>query len=295
MNRREYPSQITLALLQTTPGANQRENLQHAVELIEQAAANGANIVCLPELFTIRYPCQSEDHRNFALAEAVPGPTTKRLCEVAGRHQVVIIGSVFERRDAGLYHNTAVVIDADGRLLGIYRKMHIPDDPFYYEKFYFAPGDLGFRVFPTQFGRVGVCVCWDQWFPEAARLLALRGAELIVYPTAIGWLANEKEQFGSTQYSGWETVIRSHAITNGLFVAAVNRAGVEGNIEFWGGSFVCDPTGNVLARADHRGEQVVSAACNYEQIDAVRTHWPFLRDRRIDAYEGLLERYLDPQ
>ncbi len=294
MNHHQLSAEVVLALVQTTPGQGLPENVQHATELIGEAAAGGAQIVCLPELFAMPYPCQSEDHRSFALAEPVPGPTTDLLAETARRYGVVIVGSVFERRDAGLYHNTAVVIDADGRLAGMYRKMHIPDDPFYYEKFYFTPGDLGFPVFSTRFGKLGVGVCWDQWFPEAARLLTLAGAQLVLYPTAIGWLAEEKQQFGPSQCAAWETVIRSHAIANGLFVAAVNRAGVEGNLEFWGDSLVCDPTGNVLARAGQQTEEVVLATCNFEQIDVVRTHWPFLRDRRIDAYDGLLKRYLDP-
>lgn len=293
MSRQEQPARAVLALVQMTPGNSPQENLQRAAKLTGEAAAGGAQIVCLPELFAMHYPCQSEDHRNFALAEPVPGPTTDLLAETARRCGVVVVGSVFERRDAGLYHNTAVVIDADGRLAGVYRKMHIPDDPFYYEKFYFAPGDLGFRAFSTRFGRLGVCVCWDQWFPEAARLTALAGAQVVLYPTAIGWLHDEKQQFGASQYEAWETVIRSHAIVNGLFVAAVNRVGTEGSIEFWGGSLASDPNGNVLARAGHQGEELLLVTCNYEQIDAVRTHWPFLRDRRIDAYGGLLKRYLD--
>jgi N-carbamoylputrescine amidase len=260
---------------------------------IGEAAAAGAHVVCLPELFATRYPCQSEDHRQFDQAEPIPGPTSEALAQAAGEHGVVIVGSVFERRDAGVYHNTAVVFDADGRLSGRYRKMHVPDDPLYYEKFYFAPGDLGFQSFATRFGRVGVCVCWDQWFPEAARLTALTGAQIIFYPTAIGWIAEEKEQFGASQHSAWETMMRSHAIANGLFVAAVNRTGVEDRLEFWGASFACDPNGKLLARAGHDTEETLLVECDLSQIDAVRTHWPFLRDRRIDAYEGLLKRYLD--
>jgi N-carbamoylputrescine amidase len=282
-----------VALVQTRCAESKRSNVERALARIGEAAAEGAHVVCLPELFATRYPCQSEDHRQFDQAEPIPGPTSEALAQAAREHGVVIVGSVFERRDAGVYHNTAVVFDADGRLAGRYRKMHVPDDPLYYEKFYFAPGDLGFRSFATRFGRVGVCVCWDQWFPEAARLTALAGAQIIFYPTAIGWIAEEKEQFGASQHAAWETMMRSHAIANGLFVAAVNRTGVEDQLEFWGASFACDPNGNLLARAGHDTEETLLVECDLSQIDAVRTHWPFLRDRRIDAYEGLLKRYLD--
>jgi N-carbamoylputrescine amidase len=267
--------------------------VERALAGIAEAAAAGANIVCLPELFAGLYPCQAEDHRQFDQAEPIPGPTSDALAGAARRHGVVIVGSLFERRAEGLYHNTAVVLDADGSLAGMYRKMHIPDDPFYYEKFYFTPGDLGFCSFPTRFGRIGVCVCWDQWFPEAARLVALTGAQIILYPTAIGWLPDEKQQVGTAQHSAWETMMRSHAIANGVFVGAVNRTGVEGQLEFWGASFACDPSGNVLGRAAHDTEETLLVDCNLDQIDAVRTHWPFLRDRRIDAYDGLQKRFLD--
>ena len=287
------PAKVTLALVQTRCVESKQANVEKAVSRIAEAAAAGANVVCLPELFSGLYPCQAEDHRKFDQAEPIPGPTSDSLAQAAGEHGVVVVGSLFERRDAGLYHNTAVVFDADGRLAGSYRKMHIPDDPLYYEKFYFTPGDLGFRTLSTRFVRVGVCVCWDQWFPEAARLTALSGAQVIFYPTAIGWIPGEKEPFGASQHSAWETMMRSHAIANGLFVAAVNRTGVEGQLEFWGASFACDPNGNVLARASHHAEETLLVECNLDQIDAVRTHWPFLRDRRIDAYGGLLKRYLD--
>ncbi|HQU43959.1 MAG TPA: carbon-nitrogen hydrolase, partial [Pirellulales bacterium] len=226
-------------------------------------------------------------------AEPIPGPTSEALAAAAREHGVVVIGSLFERRAAGLYHNTAVVFDADGRQVGRYRKMHIPDDPLYYEKFYFTPGDLGFKSYDTRYGRAGVCVCWDQWYPEAARLTALTGAQILFYPTAIGWHESEKEEFGESQHSAWETMMRSHAIANGVFVAAVNRTGREGQIEFWGASFVADPNGNVLARAAHGVEATLVVECNLDQIDVVRTHWPFLRDRRIDAYGDLVKRYLD--
>jgi len=289
----EPPAKVTLALVQSRCVESRGANVEKAVARIGEAARAGASFVCLPELFSGLYPCQSEDHRQFDQAESIPGPTTDLLARAAREHGAVVIGSLFERRDAGVYHNTAVVIDADGRLAGRYRKMHVPDDPLYYEKFYFTPGDLGFASFATRFGRVGVGICWDQWFPEAARLMALAGARVIFYPTAIGWTADEKEPFGAAQHSAWETMMRSHAIANGLFVAAVNRSGVEGQLEFWGASFACDPNGNVLARAGHETEEMLLIECNLDQIDAVRTHWPFLRDRRIDAYEGLLKRYLD--
>ncbi len=255
--------------------------------------ARGAQVICLQELFAGLYFCQSEDHRQFDLAEPIPGPTSEALAAAAKKHGVVIVGSLFERRAAGLYHNTAVVFDADGSTAGVYRKMHIPDDPNYYEKFYFTPGDLGFRSFATQHGAVGPCVCWDQWYPEAARLTALAGAEMIFYPTAIGWLHDEKVPYGASQHSAWETMMRSHAIANGVFVAAVNRVGREGGIEFWGGSFVADPNGNLLAKASHDREETLIVECELDKIDVVRTHWPFLRDRRIDAYEDLTKRFRD--
>jgi N-carbamoylputrescine amidase len=288
-----HPSKVTIGLVQPKCSTSKEENVGRALERIAEAAAAGANVVCLPELFAGHYPCQSEDHRKFAEAEPIPGPTSQILAEAARRHGVVLIGSLFERRGPGLYHNTAVVWDADGRQAGLYRKMHIPDDPCYYEKFYFTPGDLGFPSFPTRYGRVGVCVCWDQWFPEAARLVALSGAEMIFYPTAIGWLGHEKAQFGAGQHAAWETVMRGHAIANGLFVAAVNRTGVEGQLEFWGASFVAGPSGNLLARASHDREELLLAECDLDEIDFVRTHWPFLRDRRIDAYGDLQKRYLE--
>jgi N-carbamoylputrescine amidase len=289
----QSPTQVALALVQMRHVASKQSNVDKALARIAEAAAAGANVVCLSELFHGLYPCQSEDHRQFAEAEPIPGPTSQALASAAREHGVVVITSLFERRDAGLYHNTAVIFDADGRLAGKYRKMHIPDDPRYYEKFYFTPGDLGFPSFSTRFGRLGVCVCWDQWFPEAARLTALAGAQVIFYPTAIGWLPEEKAQFGASQHSAWETMMRSHAIANGVFVAAVNRTGAEGGLEFWGASFASDPSGNVLARASHDAEETLLVKCNLDQIDAVRTHWPFLRDRRIDAYGDLLKRYRD--
>ena len=292
-NSPDNSDRVTVALVQMSCVESKRANVEKALARIAEAAAAGANVVCLQELFAGLYPCQSEDHRRFDEAEPIPGETSEQLSAAARKHGVAIIGSLFERRAPGIYHNTAVVFDADGRLAGMYRKMHIPDDPLYYEKFYFTPGDLGFRSFPTQFGPIGACVCWDQWYPEAARLTALAGAKVIFYPTAIGWLAVEKEEFGASQHSAWETMMRSHAIANGVFVAAPNRVGVEDGIEFWGASFVCDPNGNVLARASHDAEETLIVECDLGRLDAVRTHWPFLRDRRIDAYGDLTRRYLD--
>jgi len=284
---------VNLALVQMRCSTAKNENLEKALNRIAQAAEAGANIVCLSELFAGQYPCQSEDHCHFDQAEPIPGPTSQALEEAARKHGIVVVGSLFERRAPGLYHNTAVVFDTDGSTAGVYRKMHIPDDPLYYEKFYFTPGDQGFPSFPTRFGRIAVGVCWDQWFPEAARLFALSGAQILVYPTAIGWLPDEKEQFGVSQHDAWRTMMRSHAIANGLFVAAINRTGAEGQLDFWGASFVADPNGNLLAEAEHDAEETLIVECNLDQIDVVRTHWPFLRDRRIDAYEGLSRRFLD--
>jgi len=281
-----------VAVIQSRGELNKEANVAKAVARIAEAAEKGANVVCLQELFAGCYPCQSEDHARFADAEPIPGPTSQRLAAAAAQHGVVVIGSLFEKRAAGLYHNTAVVYDADGTTLGMYRKMHIPDDPLFYEKFYFTPGDLGFRSFDTQHGRIGVCVCWDQWFPEAARLTALAGAEILFYPTAIGWLPEEKETYGSSQSSAWETMMRSHAIANCVYVAAPIPVGREEALEFWGGSFICDPYGNILSRASRDEEQVLVETCDLELVDAARTHWPFLRDRRIDAYGDLAKRYL---
>jgi N-carbamoylputrescine amidase len=284
---------VTVALVQMACGESKEANVAKALSQIAEASRSGAGVVCLQELFATQYPCQSEDHRRFDLAEPVPGETSEALAATAKKHKIVVVGSLFERRAPGVYHNTAVVFDADGSTAGMYRKMHIPDDPLYYEKFYFTPGDLGFAAFSTRAQRLGVCVCWDQWFPEAARLTALAGAQIIFYPTAIGWLAGEKDEYGPSQHAAWETMMRSHAIANGVFVAAPNRVGREGELEFWGASFVCDPYGNVLARGSHDSEEVVLAQCDLSRIDVARTHWPFLRDRRIDAYGGLLKRLLD--
>jgi N-carbamoylputrescine amidase len=287
------PNVTTVGLVQMRCSADPAANLATAVARVDEAAQRGAQIVCLQELFRSPYFCQREDTATFDLAEPIPGPSTNALGRVAAARQVVVVASLFEKRAEGVFHNTAVLIDADGALLGRYRKMHIPDDPLYYEKYYFTPGDVGFRSFETKAGPVGALVCWDQWFPEAARLTALGGAEIIFYPTAIGWHPSEKAQHGEAQYAAWETIQRSHAIANGVFVVAVNRVGLEGNLEFWGGSFVCDPFGRVLARASQDREEVLVVECDRRLIGETRRNWPFLRDRRIDAYEGLLKRYLD--
>lgn len=291
--KREAAESVSVALVQMACERAREPNVEKSLTRIAEAAERGAQIVCLQELFTSWYPCQSENHDHFALAEPIPGPTSERLQQAAARHGVVVVGSLFERRAAGLYHNTAVVFDADGRRLGIYRKMHIPDDPLYYEKFYFTPGDLGFRTFQTRFGCLGVAVCWDQWFPEAARLMALQGAEILFYPTAIGHLPDEKDSLGASQRSAWETSMRGHAIANGVFVTAVNRVGCEGELEFWGSSFVADPYGNVLQRGACDQEELLLVRCDLSLVDTARTHWPFLRDRRIDAYQDLLRRFVD--
>jgi len=277
-------------------GVETGANLELALGRVDEAAGEGAQIVCLPELFRSRYFCQVEDARQFDLAEPIPGPTSDALRAAARRLGIVLVASIFERRAAGVFHNTAVVIDADGHLVGMYRKMHIPDDPLYYEKFYFTPGDLGFRTFPTRYANVGVLICWDQWFPEAARLTAMAGAEIVFYPTAIGWHPREKAEFGTAQHSAWETMQRAHAIANGVFVAVPNRVGFEpgpgDGLEFWGASFVSDPFGRVLSRASHEREELVIVACDLGLIDSVRRNWPFFRDRRIDAYGDLTKRFL---
>jgi len=286
-----------LGLVQMSSGTNATENLDKAASLVKDAAKRGAQIICLQELFRTQYFCQREDAALFDLAESIPGPTTDVFSRIAKDSGVVIVASVFERRSAGLYHNTAVVLDADGSTAGIYRKMHIPDDPLYYEKYYFTPGDLGFRAFATRFGKVGTLVCWDQWYPEAARLTALQGADVLVYPTAIGWHPSEKDEFGAAQHAAWETIQRSHAIANGIFVAAVNRTGHEGppggGLDFWGGSFVADPSGTLLAKAPFDREETLIVECDPRKTETTRRNWPFLRDRRIDAYDGLTKRWLE--
>lgn len=282
-----------VGLVQMRSGPDPELNLEKAQQGIHAAAQKGAQIVCLQELFRSPYFPQSENPDEFRLAEPIPGPTTRLLCEAARKEELVIIASLFEKETEGIYHNTAAVIDADGTLLGKYRKMHIPDDPGYYEKFYFTPGDLGFRSFSTRYGKVGVLVCWDQWFPEAARLTALSGADFLFYPTAIGWFDEEPEEAREVQRSAWETIQRSHGIANGVFVASVNRVGKEGKIKFWGSSFVSDPFGKILAKAGSDQEEVLVAECDLVKIERTRQNWPFLRDRRVDAYFGLTSRYLD--
>jgi N-carbamoylputrescine amidase len=288
--------------MSATPDPDQ--NLQRAIEHVRQAAGRSAQIVCLPELFQTQYFCQREDADLFDLAEPIPGPTTAKLSELAKQLRIVLIASLFEKRAAGVYHNTAVVFDADGSLRGLYRKMHIPDDPLYYEKYYFTPGDLGFRAFDTQVGRVGTLVCWDQWYPEGARLTALQGAHVLFYPTAIGWHPAEKAEFGEAQHDAWRTIQRAHAIANGVYVAVVNRVGQEtgdvrgkaasgAGLEFWGGSFLCDPFGRVLAEASHDREETLLGDVDLRVIEDIRRNWPFLRDRRIDSYAPITSRMID--
>ncbi len=286
-----YGNLLRVGLVQMRCTANPADNLERACAAVDDAAARGASIVCLPELFRSLYFCQVEDSRCFDLAEPIPGPTSERLAALAAKHRIVIVGSIFERRAEGVYHNTAVILDADGRLAGRYRKMHIPDDPRYYEKFYFTPGDLDFPSHQTSAGRIGALVCWDQWFPEAARLVALAGAQIIFYPTAIGWELNEVEAVRRRQYDAWQTVQRGHAIANGLFVAAVNRVSIEDGLQFWGGSFIADPFGEVIATAAHDREETMVVECDLARIEETRRNWPFLRDRRIDAYQDLIRRF----
>jgi N-carbamoylputrescine amidase len=291
-------SRITLGLLQTAASSDPETNLRRTLRLAERAARQGARIICTQELFRSPYFCQSEDYAHFELAEPIPGPSTKAFQKLARRQAVVVIASLFEKRAPGIYHNTAVVIDADGSILGLYRKMHIPDDPLYYEKFYFTPGDLGFRAWTTRYARIGVLICWDQWYPEAARLTALRGAEILFYPTAIGWHPQEKAAQGESQHAAWETIQRAHAVANGCYVAAVNRVGLErpcggDGLEFWGQSFVAGTSGQILAKAGATEEEVLTVATDRAQVDATRKHWPFFRDRRIDAYGDLTRRWLD--
>ena len=317
---------VRVALIQMACAPSIEENLDHAVDLVRQAARAGAELVCLPELFGAQYFCQREDHRLFALAEPIPGPSTARLAAIVREEKITLIASLFERRAPGLYHNTVAVLDHESaepdHIAGIYRKMHIPDDPLFYEKFYFAPGDLGFRAIPTSRGTVGALVCWDQWFPEAARLTALEGAQSIFIPTAIGWHPSEKSEFGAAQYSAWKAIQRAHAIANGVFVCAVNRVGHEhgdvvlsnpdgtttevpgpgehssdggcnSGIDFWGGSFIADPFGRILAQASHNQEEIVTAELDPALVETTRQHWPFLRDRRIDAYANITRRIVD--
>lgn len=306
-------STVKLSLVQMRWRENLSATLAAATRLIEQAAESidpsspaSGHVICLQELFATCYPCQAEDHRMFDLAESVPGRTTDAMAELARRLEVVIVCPLFERRAAGVYHNSVVVLDADGSIAGMYRKMHIPDDPLFYEKFYFTPGDIarpevevtpdrpnGFNVITTRYAKLGVGICWDQWYPEAARLFSLAGADILLYPTAIGWIDEEKDEFGAGQLDAWMTSMRAHAIANGIFLGAPNRVGVEGPVEFWGNSFIVSPRGEILARGDDHGDQVITADCPLVEMDVVRTHWPFLRDRRVDAYGDLTRRYID--
>ncbi len=288
---------VTLGLLQHACGADPKANLKKTLALTEQAARKGAKIICTQELFRSQYFCQCEDHGYFDLAEPIPGPSTVAFQKLAKKHQVVIVASLFEKRASGLYHNTAVIIDADGSLLGIYRKMHIPDDPLFYEKFYFTPGDTGFKAWDTRYGKIGVLICWDQWYPEGARLTALQGAEILFYPTAIGWHPKEKAEYGVNQHGAWETIQRSHAVANGCYVAAVNRIGLEqpiggDGLEFWGQSFVAGTSGQILAKASVDQEEILLVPVDLTKVDVTRTHWPFFRDRRIDAYGDITKRFI---
>jgi N-carbamoylputrescine amidase len=289
-------AKFRVGLAQMSCSTDPAENLAKAERKVREAAQMGAEVICLQELFRSQYFCREENAELFELAEPIPGPSTQRLGSLAKELQVVVIASLFERRAAGLYHNTAAVLEADGSLGGLYRKMHIPDDPLYYEKFYFTPGDLGFPNFNTRYGRIGVLVCWDQWYPEGARLSSLGGANILFYPTAIGWHPSEKAEFGAAQLDAWRTIQRSHAIANGVFVAAVNRVGFEGppdhGLEFWGSSFVADPFGQVIAQASQTEEEILVAECDPRRMDEVRRNWPFLRDRRIDAYSPILQRWI---
>ncbi len=294
--RARRDSKFKVGLVQMSCSTDSGKNLEKAIDGIRDAAGKGAEIICLQELFRSQYFCREENAELFDLAETIPGPSTEELSAVAKELQVSIVASLFEKRAQGLYHNTAAILDADGELVGVYRKMHIPDDPLYYEKFYFTPGDLGFQNFETRYSRIGVLVCWDQWYPEGARITSLQGANVLFYPTAIGWHPAEKAQYGEAQLDAWRTVQRAHAISNGVFVAAVNRTGYEGSVEsgleFWGNSFVADPFGRVMAQASTEKEEVLVVECDPKQMDEVRRNWPFLRDRRIDAYGPITSRWL---
>lgn len=286
-------SKVKIGLIQMSCVKDKSSNVSKTIEKISDAAAKGAQIICLQELFTSLYFCDIEDHDNFLLAEAIPGPSTDVLSKIAKEKNVVIIASLFEKRSSGLYHNTTAVIDADGKYLGKYRKMHIPDDPGFYEKFYFTPGDLGYKVFETKYAKLGVLICWDQWYPEAARITAMMGADILFYPTAIGWAKHQDENTNTEQYNAWQTIQRSHAVANGVHVVSVNRVGEEGNMKFWGGSFVSNPFGSLLFKASHDHEETIVIEIDLEKSEYYRTHWPFLRDRRIDSYEPITKRFLD--
>jgi len=290
-------SEVKIGLVQMSCTGDKEQNLAKAISGIKEAAGGGAQIICLQELFTSLYFCNVEDYENFKLAEPIPGPSTERLSRFASELGVVIIASLFEKRTQGIYHNTTAVIDADGSFLGKYRKMHIPDDPAYYEKFYFTPGDLGYKVFKTKFARIGVLICWDQWYPEAARITSLMGAEILFYPTAIGWASSQDEETNTEQYNAWQTIQRSHAVANGVHVVSVNRVGIEQNgaMKFWGGSFIANPFGTVLYKAPHEKEETAVIGIDLSKTDQYRTHWPFMRDRRIDSYQPITERFIDQE
>ena len=298
------PEKFRVGLIQMSTTPDPKQNLQRAIERVQQAAAQGAQVVCLPELFQTQYFCQREDASLFDLAEPIPGPSSEKLSQTAKQLHIVLIASLFEKRAAGVYHNTAAMFGSDGKLIGLYRKMHIPDDPLYYEKFYFTPGDLGFRAFDTDVGRLGTLVCWDQWYPEGARITALQGANVLFYPTAIGWHPAEKAEFGVAQHDAWRTIQRAHAIANGVYVAVVNRVGFEtgdirgksapgAGLEFWGGSFLCDPFGRVIAEASHDKEEILVGEIDLRSLEDIRRNWPFLRDRRIDSYAPITSRLID--
>lgn len=288
-------AKVKIGLVQSSCSNNIENNIEKAIEGIKKAASQGAQIVCLQELFTSLYFCDVENYDNFKIAETIPGPTTDRLGKIAAELNVVIVASLFEKRAKGLYHNTTAIIDADGQYLGKYRKMHIPDDPAYYEKFYFTPGDLGYKVFQTKYAKIGVLICWDQWYPEASRITALLGAEILFYPTAIGWASTQDEDTNIEQYNAWQTIQRSHAIANGVHTVSVNRVGYEqdGAMKFWGGSFVSNPFGTILQQASHENEEIMVVEIETEQSDSYRVHWPFLRDRRIDSYFPITKRFID--
>src|SRR5688572_11325391 len=290
-------SKVKVGIVQMSCSADKQANLQKAIAKVKEAAAKGAQIVCLQELFTSLYFCDVEDYDNFKLAEPIPGPSSEALGKIAKDLGVVIIASLFEKRTQGLYHNTTAILDADGTYLGKYRKMHIPDDPSYYEKFYFTPGDLGYKVFNTKFAKVGVLICWDQWYPEASRITALMGAEILFYPTAIGWATSQDEDTNIEQYNAWQTIQRSHSVANCLHVVSVNRVGLEqeGAMKFWGGSFIANPFGSIIYRASHENEEVHVEELDLDKTDRYRTHWPFLRDRRIDSYQQITKRFIDEE
>lgn len=298
-SKTDVPSKFTVGLVQMSMSGNVDDNLKRAVDQIVKAAKKGAQVICLPELFKSRYFCQKEDIANFNLAETIPGPSTEKLRAAAKKYKIVIVASLFEKRTEGMYHNTVALINSEGEISGLYRKMHIPDDPAYYEKYYFTPGDLGYKAFKTSYGSIGTLVCWDQWYPEAARLTALKGASIIFYPTAIGWHPYEKKEHGRQQLDSWKTIQRGHAIANGVYIAAVNRVGLEksdsksAGIEFWGSSFISDPQGVVIAEASQKDEEIILAEVDTSRIEYIRRNWPFLRDRRIDSYVDIDKRFID--